>query len=98
MQVAPTTTVVNTGTMEATAGSTLTLLGGTFNNTGGLIQAVGTGSLVNLNSVTISGGTLTGSGGGVFQNITSLTLDGTVNVPTISTGTTVKLLDATNTY
>jgi hypothetical protein len=40
----------NTGKLEATNGGTLNLTNGTVNNTGGLIEAVGTGSVVLLTS------------------------------------------------
>jgi len=57
-------TVTNTGTMEATAG-TLSFDGGsTITNTGGLILA--SGANVTLNNTTITGGTLNSSSGGAF--------------------------------
>ena len=77
----------NTGTLEATSGSTLGLLGNTFTNTAGTIKAVGSGAVVNLQSgVTITGGTLTDSGGGVIEtvNADSATLNGLTNTGTIS--------------
>src|SRR6516165_4888546 len=58
----------NTGTLEATNGSTLSLYGNTFTYAGGTIKAIGAGALVNLQSgVTITGGTLTDSGGGIIE-------------------------------
>jgi hypothetical protein len=45
LQVAPTNTVTNTGTMEATNGGTLALIG-SVTNTSGTIQATGAGSVV----------------------------------------------------
>ena len=76
----------NTGTLEATNGSTLGLLGSTFTNTGGTIKAVGSGALVNLQSgVAIAGGTLTDSGGGVIEtvNADSATFNGVTNTGTL---------------
>jgi hypothetical protein len=64
--VDPTGTGSNTGTMEATNGGTLELQA-SFNNTGGKIEAVGTGSTVTLGPDTsFSGGMFTTSGGGVI--------------------------------
>ena len=93
LQIAPSGLVTNTGTLEATAGGTLNLTGGTFNNNGGLIFSTGTGSIVNLGGATISGGTLTTSSGGVIENNGNATLDGTTNSPTISSGSTLTLLN-----
>ena len=101
LQVAPTDRVggvVNSGTLEAAAGGTLLLTGGTFNNTGsGLILATGSGSVVDFNGSTITGGTLTTQSGGAIQNSGTATLDGTTNSPTISNGSTVTLLNGTST-
>jgi len=97
LTVAATNTVTNTGTLEATAGGALLLTGGTFNNTGGLIQAAGANSVVDFNGATITGGTLTTQSGGTIQNSGVATLDGTTNSPTISNGSTVTLLNATST-
>ncbi len=77
----------NTGTLEATNGSTLDLIGYTFTNTGGTIKAIGSGAVVNLQSgVTIAGGTLADSGGGVIEtvNADSATLNGVTNTGTVS--------------
>jgi hypothetical protein len=85
LQVAPTQTVTNTGTMEASNGGTLHLLG-SFANTGGLILGTGTNSTVELAGSAIHGGTLTTASGGAVQNTgTTATLDGV----TISGGSTV---------
>ncbi len=98
MQVAPSTAVSNSGTLEATASGTLVLTGGTFNNTStGVILANGSGSTVDLNGSTITGGTLTTTAGGVIQNNGTATLDGSTNAPTISSGSTVTLLNNTTT-
>ena len=77
----------NTGTLEATAGATLNLDGYTFTNTGGMIKAVGTGSLVSITNATINGGTVSASSGGLIQSMGSattfngLTTSGTVAIP-----------------
>jgi hypothetical protein len=92
LQVAPTQTVTNTGTMEATSGGNLHLLG-SFANTGGLILGSGTNSTVELASSTVSGGTLTTTGGGVIQNSGTATLDGVA----ISGGSTVTLVNGSTT-
>lgn len=75
----------NHGTLEAAAipveiggtpqGSTL-FLSGTINNTGGLIQAVGGGSAVDLFDADIIGGTFKTTNGGVLK-VLETTLDGT---------------------
>ena len=79
----------NTGMMEATAGATLLFSGDSVTNTGGTILASGTGSIADLNGVSITGGTLTSTSGGIFQAYASATL----NTLTISTGSTVNVLD-----
>src|SRR5258708_31374519 len=84
----------NTGTLEATAGGTLTLdgvSGGNITNTGGTIQAIGASgnnAAVNLqNGITITGGTITSNSFGSFNvangaapTLSALTNTGTVNV------------------
>jgi filamentous hemagglutinin len=93
LQVAPTQTVTNTGTMEASNGGTLHLLG-SFANTGGLILGTGTNSTVELAGSAIHGGTLTTASGGVVQNTgTAATLDGV----TISGGSTVTATNGSGT-
>ncbi len=85
--------MTNTKTLEATNGGNLTLLGGSINNAGGTIQAVGSDSgsnpstVVLTSNVSITGGTLTTSGAGIIEvangniaNLTSLTNSGTLNV------------------
>ncbi len=79
----------NTATLEATAGGTLVFAGDSVTNTGGTILASGTGSIVDLNAVTITGGTLTSASGGIFQAYAGTTL----NPLTISTGSTLNVLD-----
>jgi PEP-CTERM motif len=97
LQIAPTTAVANSGTLEATTGGTLNLIG-TFNNSSaGLILSTRSGSTVNLNGATITGGTLTTTSGGLIQNNGSATLDGSTSSPTISSGSTLTLLNNTTT-
>ena len=62
-----------------------------------MILADGTGSTVDFNGGTITGGTLTTTSGGIIQNSGTATLDGTTNSPTISSGSTVTLLNSTST-
>ncbi|MFI5379543.1 MAG: dockerin type I domain-containing protein [Tepidisphaerales bacterium] len=79
------TTNVNTDTMQASLGSILQLLKGSYDNTGGTIQAIG-GSTVNFSapgfpsSVTVIGGTLKTDATSVMINGGSLTLDGTAGL------------------
>jgi hypothetical protein len=82
--------MTNSGTLEATNGGTLVLIGDTYSN-GGTIKAVGA-STVDLQSTTINGGTLTTSGGGLIQvpsgissTISGLTNSGTLAVQNNST-------------
>jgi len=83
----------NTGTLEATKGGNLQLIGlnngapSSLTNTGGTIAATGANSTVTLNGVTITDGTLaTSSGGVILQSggtsalAGSITLKGTLNV------------------
>ena len=60
----------NTGTLRAQSGATLRLQSGTFNNAGGLIEADGPGSNVDLASplTVINGGTLTTTNGGEIRS------------------------------
>jgi hypothetical protein len=64
------TGLVNTGTMQAASGSTLTLEAGfssiTFTNTGGTIKALSGGTVV-MNGGTFIGGALSSSGTGTLQ-------------------------------
>jgi hypothetical protein len=90
LQVAPSQTVTNTGTMEASNGGILHLLG-SFANAGGVILGTGASSTVELAGATITGGTLTTMSGGVVQNTGGATLNGV----TISGGSTVTANGAT---
>ncbi len=82
------TSVVNTGTFEASSGGILSLNPGfsvNFNNAGGIIQALN-GGIVQLDNCVCTGGTLTTTGTGVNQIafntvLNSLTNTGTVQVP-----------------
>jgi hypothetical protein len=72
----------NAGMLEATSGGTLVLNGGTYNNTGGTIEAF-TGSTVQfINAVVISGGTITQTGGTIeFPTSTNSTIDAEILNP-----------------
>ena len=84
LQITSSSTATNTGTLEATAGATLFVVGGTYSQTGaGKILATGTNSEVLLDNATVVGGTLTGASGGKFVAENSTTLNGV----TINTGT-----------
>src|SRR5262249_227233 len=95
----------NTGTLEATNGSTLSLDGNTFTNTGGTIKAVGAGAGVNLqNGGTGAGGMRSSSGGGGMRSVTvergrlnGVTNGGTYVVPNASTITLVGTVTNTGT-
>jgi hypothetical protein len=84
--------ITNTGTLEATNGATLTVANNVV-NTGANITASGTGSIVDLDGVTITGGTLTASGGAALTTSGTTTLSGL----TIGTGTTYPVADGTTT-
>ncbi len=89
----------NTGTIQATTGGLVNLAGATsstITNTGGLVQATGTGSLVNLGgggTGTIVGGTLSSSGGGAIENTGS----GALNGVSVSSGSTYTALNGSYT-
>jgi hypothetical protein len=68
--------VTNTGTLEATNGGNLELVGDTYNNATGTILASGTNSQVTLQNPTINGGTLSGIDGGEIVVSGSPTLNG----------------------
>jgi hypothetical protein len=94
--------MTNTGTIAATNQATL-VLKGTFNNSGGTIEALGeSGGTVNATAqlaagTVINGGTLNttavGSNTGVIENTGTVTLNGVTNTGTYtdSAGTTTKL-------
>src|SRR4029077_17152041 len=75
--------LINTGTMQASNGSTLYLYSGDLNNTGGLIQALDNNSLVYLyGGISIRGGTLSTSGTGRILSGGSVTLSNLTNTGT----------------
>jgi hypothetical protein len=70
----------NSGAMRSTAGSKLTLLNCTIDNTGGLVEAGG-GSSVDLNSAFLSGGTVRdadGDGPGIVRTVSQAWLESVV--------------------
>jgi hypothetical protein len=81
--------IINSGTLRATAGGILNLATtAAINNIGGTITATGTSSVVNV-STTIQGGTLSTSAGGVMQTSGGATLDATNHgAITLSDGST----------
>ncbi len=90
------TASTNTGTLQASSGGTLRLIG-TFVNTGGTIEAMA-GGTVQLNGATITGGTLTTTGNGVIESAGSATLSGLTNAGTyaIPNGTVTTLVGTIN--
>ena len=56
--------------MEALSGSTLTIYDSAITNSGGIIEAVGSGSVVDLEYATISGGEVAASSGGTVESTT----------------------------
>jgi len=78
--------LTNTGTMEATSGSTLQFDSGfqtiPFNNAGGTVEAL-SGSTLNINSGTWNGGTFTTAGTGVM-NLTVPAMNGVTNTGTMT--------------
>lgn len=67
--------LVNTGTLRAEAGATLRLTNGSFENAGGLIEALA-GSTVELNNAAISGGELSTQDNGRVRVVAGATLAG----------------------
>jgi hypothetical protein len=79
------TSAINTGTMQASSGSTLAFTNGTataYNNTGGTIKAF-TGGIVQLYDGIYTGGTLTTAGTGVIQAYNSAVLNNLTNSGTL---------------
>ena len=81
----------NTGKMEATAGGTLEFESDAVTNTGGTIEAIGTGSSVTLFTGSITGGTLTSNTGGAFNETDNFELTGI----TLSSGSTLNIANDT---
>ncbi len=92
--IGTTTTGTNTGTIEATGGNTLTLLGGIYANAGGTILN-NASTLVFSGNVIINGGTITQKGAGTIKLSSS-----TINTPlTNSTTGTIEVIGfTTNTF
>lgn len=97
------TGLTNTGTMEATSGTTLDLIAGfsttPFNNTGGTIEALD-GGKVQLNAGTFTGGTFTTTGTGSIQTLSvmnSITNSGLMTIPAPTGPTTTFEGTITNT-
>ncbi len=67
--------VANAGTLRATAGATLRLIDGSYNNAGGTITAQD-GSRVQFESANVSGGTLSTAGTGRLVNASASTYSG----------------------
>jgi len=84
--------VTNTGTLEATSGSTLTLLSDVIGNAGGTISA-NTGT-VQVNSSTVNGGTVTLTGASTLQ-LNSGTIHSGGTLTNSSTGT-IEIASGTN--
>jgi hypothetical protein len=84
--------VTNTGTLRATAGATLTLQGGAYNNTNGTIEAQNA-SHVELNTATVTSGQFVTSGTGAIRTTGTATLVNT----TVSSGSSFEALNATST-
>jgi hypothetical protein len=77
--------LTNTGTMEASSGSTLAFTNGgpiCFNNAGGVIKAL-SGGTVQLDNGVYSGGTLTTAGTGVIKANNAAVLNGLTNSGTL---------------
>ena len=95
LQVAPSNTVTNTNVMEATNGGILTV-SAPVTNTGGTIQAVGPGSLVNFSGALVTGGMLAASSGGTMATSNNSTLSGlTINVGGVMTSSNSTLSNVT---
>lgn len=79
----------NTGTLRAQDGAELRLQGGVFNNAGGVIEADGPGSNVNLANVgtLVNGGTLASTNGGEIRS--GVGTGAILNGVTIAAGSTV---------
>jgi hypothetical protein len=90
--------VTDTGALEATNSTTLTLTGTTVNAAGGVVEAVDAGtsgppaaSAIVLDGSTINGGTLETAAGGMIETLGGS--DSTLNGVTIHEGTTVTVVD-----
>lgn len=88
LNVQPSTSLTNTGTMQAVSGGTLNMIAGftttPFNNTGGTIQALSGGSVF-LTGGTFTGGTFTTTGTGFIQTLSimnNISNNGLMTIPT----------------
>ena len=81
LQITSSATAINTGTIEATNGATLEILGGTYTNTGGTILNNASTLLLDGN-VIINGGTLSQVGAGHIE-----LSNGTINTALTNTST-----------
>ncbi len=98
LTISPTLPVTNSGTLEATAGGTLGLPATVNNTATGLIVSTDLGSFINLNGIDVNGGTLTTNKlntttPGIIENNGTTILNGV----TISTGSTLTLLNTSST-
>ena len=88
---------INTGTIEASSGSTLAFTNGVetaYNNTGGVIQAL-SGGTVQLENGIYTGGTLTTAGTGVIQLSGDAILNNLTNSGTVQVSSNTALLQGT---
>ena len=83
--------VTNTGRLQAQGGATLRLQNGTFTNTGGFIEALGTGSAVEFNGASIVNGTLTSDAGALLKHVGGSTFTDV----TLAPGSTLQVLNNT---
>jgi hypothetical protein len=89
------TLAFNSGLLEATSTGGL-VIANTIDNAGGIIQAVGSGAVVNLAGGYIEGGTLKTANGGVIQTASgNANLDGTT-AGGIVNAATVQVIDGTS--
>ncbi len=86
--------VTNTGRLRAEVGATLRLANGTFANTGGIIEAVDAGSVVEFSAVTVNNGTLTSGAGATLRH----TGGSTFNDITLSSGSSLEIINATGAH
>ena len=91
------TSVVNTGTIEASSGGILEFSPGgpvSFNNTGGTIEAL-SGGTVQLSGSTYTGGILTSDGSGIIQLLGDAILNNLTNTGTLQVSDNSALLQGT---
>lgn len=100
LRIDPPTTngFTNNATVQANPGSMLTILAGPFNNTNGVIRAVGNGTVV-LSNATIDGGSILGTAAGTISTagtstLTGVTIGADANL-TIVNGSQINLIGTT---